>query len=82
MHLALIVDEPSQFRTTLSAELCAELGAELAQMPGVAVITLRRWHKAGKLVPACRTIGGHRRYDAMKVREVMGMTTSFITVYG
>ncbi|RDK05501.1 IS607 family transposase [Cupriavidus lacunae] len=48
---------------------------ELAQMLGVAVMTLRRWHKAGKLVPACRTIGGHRRYDAMKVREVMGMTT-------
>lgn len=43
-------------------------------MLGVAVVTLRRWHRAGKLLPAYRTIGGHRRYDVMKVREVMSLT--------
>lgn len=35
---------------------------ELAVWLGVAVITLRRWHKDGKLVPSYRTPGGHRRY--------------------
>lgn len=46
---------------------------ELAVMLGVAVVTLRRWHKAGKLEPACRTFGGHRRYDLAKVRDALGL---------
>jgi len=36
---------------------------EAAAMLGVAVVTLRRWHREGKLLPACRTIGRHRRYE-------------------
>lgn len=36
---------------------------EMARRLGVAVGTLRRWHKEGKLLPALRTPGGHRRYD-------------------
>jgi len=46
---------------------------ELAELLGVAVITLRRWHKAGSLLPACRTEGGHRRYDLGKVQAHFGL---------
>ena len=37
---------------------------EAASCLGVAVATLRRWHKDGRLHPKTRTPGGHRRYDA------------------
>ena len=40
---------------------------ELSILLGVAVVTLRRWHAAGTLVPVCRTLGGHRRYDLAAV---------------
>jgi len=33
-----------------------------ASMLGVSVSTLRRWHSEGRLRPAFRTAGGHRRY--------------------
>lgn len=46
---------------------------ELATLLGVAVITLRRWHQLGKLVPCCRTPGGHRRYDLASVRRTFGL---------
>ncbi len=35
-------------------------------MLGVAVSTLRRWHSSKKLIPQCRSIGGHRRYRKAK----------------
>ena len=35
---------------------------EAAAALGVAVATLRRWHRQGRLLPALRTLGGHRRY--------------------
>ncbi|MGH8790265.1 MAG: LuxR C-terminal-related transcriptional regulator [Cupriavidus necator] len=49
MHLALIVDEPSQFRTTLSAELCAELDAgEVLETDGMLeAFRLVREHRPG-----------------------------------
>ncbi|MHA1733876.1 MAG: MerR family DNA-binding transcriptional regulator, partial [Promethearchaeota archaeon] len=34
-----------------------------AAILGVCTRTLRRWEAAGKLLPACRTAGGHRRYE-------------------
>ena len=40
---------------------------------GVAVGTLRRWHRPGLLMPACRTIGGHRRYQRDAVRTAAGV---------
>lgn len=46
---------------------------ELAELLGVAVGTLRRWHAAGSLLPACRTEGGHRRYDLAQVVERFGL---------
>jgi predicted site-specific integrase-resolvase len=42
-------------------------------MLGVAIITLRRWHAAGTLVPAGRTPGGPRRYDPAQVRTCLGV---------
>ena len=47
-----------------------ETAAEL----GVAVGTLRRWHRQGLLMPACRTIGGHRRYQHDTVHAMTGTT--------
>jgi len=45
-----------------------ETAAEL----GVAVSTLRRWHRRGLLTPSCRTIGGHRRYQRDTVQTLAG----------
>ena len=36
---------------------------EAAASLGVAVSTLRRWEKEGKLIPHYRTVGNHRRYS-------------------
>lgn len=46
---------------------------ELAKNLGVSVVTLRRWHRAGRLLPACRTEGGHRRYDTDAVNRQFGL---------
>lgn len=46
---------------------------ELAALLGVAVVTLRRWHRDGKLEPDYRTPGGHRRYDLARVRRLFGL---------
>lgn len=45
---------------------------ETATELGVAVGTLRRWHRLGLLLPVCRTIGGHRRYRHDTVQTVVG----------
>lgn len=45
---------------------------ETATQLGVAVGTLRRWHRQGLLLPSCRTIGGHRRYRHDTVRAAGG----------
>jgi len=34
-----------------------------ATMLGVSISTLRRWHSEGRLIPAFRSFGGHRRYS-------------------
>jgi excisionase family DNA binding protein len=36
---------------------------EMAKRLGVSIPTLRRWEKEGRLAPANRTLGGHRRYE-------------------
>ncbi len=43
---------------------------EAAAMLGVAVSTLRRWHSSKKLIPQCRSIGGHRRYSVSQVLAI------------
>jgi len=49
---------------------------EAAAAFGVAVATLRRWHLQGRLLPALRTLGGHRRYASGAVRVATGAHTS------
>ena len=45
---------------------------EAAAALGVAVATLRRWHRQGRLLPALRTLGGHRSYASETVRSASG----------
>ena len=49
---------------------------EAAAALGVAVATLRRWHRDGRLPPALRTLGGHRRYASEAVRTASGTPAS------
>ena len=44
---------------------------EAAAKLGVSVVTLRSWGKAGKLSSAFRTFGGHRRFSASDVLNVI-----------
>ena len=37
--------------------------SDAAKFYGVSVVTMRRWHKLGKLMPHSRTLGNHRRYQ-------------------
>jgi len=41
---------------------------EAAEALGVSITTLRRWEAEGKMVPAERTLSGHRRYDLNKLK--------------
>jgi excisionase family DNA binding protein len=43
--------------------------AEVADMLYVSPKTVSRWAKEGKL-PFMKTLGGHRRYPAAKIREL------------
>ena len=45
---------------------------QTAELFGVAVVTIRRWCKLGKLVAAKRTFGGHRRFSLVYLRELLG----------
>ncbi len=42
--------------------------SQLAKRLGVHPQTIRRWDRAGKLSPYCRTIGNHRRYLVPKTK--------------
>jgi len=42
---------------------------KIAKLLGVCVLTVRRWHREGKLVPSFTTIGGHRRYNFDEVKK-------------
>jgi putative resolvase len=45
---------------------------EAADQLGVAMSTLLRWHRRGRLAPAGRTVGGHRRYLHDAPRSSLG----------
>lgn len=47
---------------------------EVARLFGVDPKTVTRWAAAGKLT-ARRTLGGHRRYDAAEVHELLDRGT-------
>ena len=42
-----------------------------ASLLGLCTKTLRRWHALGKLKPAFRTPGNHRRYDRLHILAIM-----------
>ncbi|HYY77754.1 MAG TPA: helix-turn-helix domain-containing protein [Actinomycetes bacterium] len=44
--------------------------AEVAEILYVSPKTVSRWAKEGRL-PFMRTLGGHRRYPAAKIRELV-----------
>lgn len=46
---------------------------ELSLVLGVAVSTLRRWDREGRLAPDGRTPGGHRRYRVDRVLSRLGL---------
>jgi predicted site-specific integrase-resolvase len=53
---------------------------EMARKLGVAVGTLRRWDREGKLRPILRTCGGHRRYGTAPEAPVSGPTVLYARV--
>jgi predicted site-specific integrase-resolvase len=53
---------------------------EMAHRLGVAVVTLRRWEREGKLLPTTRTMGGHRRYGEPAATSENGVTILYARV--
>lgn len=45
---------------------------QASELLGVAVSTLRRWGAEGRLQPAFRTCGGHRRYSLLDLNALCG----------
>ena len=45
---------------------------QASDLLGVAVSTLRRWEAEGRLRPAFRTCGGHRRYALLDLNRLCG----------
>ena len=45
---------------------------EVSRLLGVCVNTIRNWEVIGKLLPTCRTLGGHRRYRLDKIQNLRG----------
>lgn len=50
--------------------------SETSELLGVSVVTLRRWDRAGKLCPAFRTLGNHRRYSLNNILDITGKEKS------
>jgi excisionase family DNA binding protein len=46
------------------------LPAEVAELLSVSPKTVSRWAKEGKL-PFMKTLGGHRRYPEVEIRELL-----------
>ena len=54
---------------------------EAAKFLGVTEKTLRAWEVNGKIVPAERTEGGHRRYLASEIRKMVGEKGTIVDEY-
>lgn len=54
---------------------------EAAKIRGVSIETLRRWEKVGKLKPADKTEGGHRRYRVADLLRVNNPNLRFTVTY-
>lgn len=48
---------------------------QASDLLGVAVSTLRRWEQEGRLRPAFRTCGGHRRYSLLQLNQLCGKSS-------
>lgn len=44
-----------------------------AALVGVSISTMRRWEEEGFLIPAFRTLGGHRRYLVSSLENALGL---------
>ena len=44
--------------------------SDAAKFYGVSVVTMRRWHKLGKLMPHSRTLGNHRVFGLVTLGKV------------
>ena len=53
---------------------------EMARRLGVAVVTLRRWDREGKLKPTLVTCGGHRRYGTVPEAPNSNLTVLYARV--
>lgn len=45
---------------------------QASELLGVAMSTLRRWEREGRMRPAFRTCGGHRRYSLLLLNQLCG----------
>ncbi len=52
---------------------------EVSKLTGVTVKTLKIWDNEGKLKPAMRTVGGHRRYRMSDIESFIGDATKQIS---
>jgi len=59
-------------RPDIVLEISDAISIGKAAQLGVAVATLRRWHRQGRLAPVGHTIGGHRHYERESVRAIVG----------
>ena len=55
------------------------IGQAALLLLGVAVITLRRWEVTGRLSPAGRTLGNHRRNDLASLKRLLGLAPTVRT---
>ena len=67
-----LLDKPMQTYTLLCMETLLTI-AEASQYLHVSTHTLRRWDKAGRLVPYARTPTHHRRYTQAQLEDALEM---------
>ncbi len=48
--------------------------SQFASALGVSVVTIRRWCRSEKISEAFRTPGGHRRFSAAQLRQLLGLS--------
>ena len=54
---------------------------KVAKLLGIAVVTLRRWEKQGKLTSKFRTFGNHRRYFKSDILNLLNTKNKKIICY-
>ena len=54
---------------------------KVAKLLGIAVVTLRRWEKQGKLIAKFRTFGNHRRYFIFDIFKILNKNSRINVCY-